>query len=399
MADLHDKNQPIDFVTTLESLKSIGKLEEIGGGAYLATLVDFVPSSVNIHYYCKIVQEKAFERRVLANIQEAHGMIRDQQPISEVLEHLEKITLQLPKKSNDPVDAKQAIRESIKGIEYRYEHKGTIQGIPYGIYELDRKTNGLCNGHLIVVAGRPSMGKTALAGNIVESACVNHKKTLLFTLEMSRDDLMDRFIASHGNIKYQNLRNGNMEDYDWEKVASTAAKIHDWPLFIDDTPGISLREIKAKAKRQKRNGLDLVVVDYIQLMTLSGKENRTQALGEVSRGLKQLARELEIPVIALSQLSRGVDARTDKRPLMSDLRDSGEIEQDADVILFPFRPTVYCSKCKDRVDNGDHILVDHQNEAEIIIEKQRNGERNLSISVAWLGPFQRFAGLKEYAFQ
>ena len=394
MADLHSKNNPIDLVTTCEVLKKAGKLEEVGGGAYVATLVAYVPTAANIAYYCQIVQGKAEERKLLSGAQEAIGMIQLGREAIEVREHLEKIALEAPRKSSEPVGVQQALRESMKGIKTRHENKGQIHGISYGIHSLDLKTMGLSNGHLIVIAGRPSMGKTAMAGNVIESACVGGKTVLVFSLEMPRDDIIDRFISSHGSIKYHNIRSGQLEGTEWDKLVTVAAKIHEWPLFIDDTPGISLREIKAKAKRQKRNGLDLVVVDYIQLMSLPSKENRTQAIGEVSRGLKQLARELEIPVIALSQLSRGVETRPDKRPLMSDLRDSGEIEQDADVILFPFRPTVYCAKCKDGVKDAEHDCEMHRLKAEIIIEKQRHGERNLSIPVAWIGEFQRFAGFQ-----
>lgn len=393
-AELADRNEPIDLISMCEILKLAGNLEAAGGGAYLSELVDYVPTAANIGYYCKIVKEKAAERRLITHAQDAIGLLYDGAGVVEAVAKLES-AIQQPTdiKSSAPVGMRQSLREATSRIEKRFETKGTIQGIPYGIDALDKATSGMHRGELIVIAGRPSMGKSALAGNVLSSVGSGGMDGLLFNLEMNRLDIIDRLCAAHG-IRYERIRNGWLKDADWSNLERAMAAIHGWKLWIDDTPAISLREIRAKARRQKKTGLDLVVVDYLQLMGLPKKDNRTQALGEVSRGLKLLARELNVPVVLLSQLSRDVDKRPDKRPLMSDLRDSGEIEQDADVILFPFRPAAYCQKCRDRVNDGTHNYREHQAEAEIIIEKQRAGERNISVPACWIGEYQRFDGLQ-----
>jgi replicative DNA helicase len=394
MAVLCDKSEPVDLVTLTQALKAAGDLEEVGGGAYLYTLVEYVPTAANIAYYCKIVADKAAKRRLLQSTLEAAAMIHEDKSVYDVASHLETAIFQPGKSAKgEPQGSADLLRHFIKTLEIRHERKGNIQGIPYGIEALDEATDGMHLGELIIIAGRPSMGKSSFAGNILANVCSSGLAGMLFTMEMSSNSIMDRQVASVGKICYTHIRNGQLFDTDWARVMNASSTIHNWQFFVDDTPAISLREIRSKAKRRKREGLDLIVVDYLQLMALSSKESRTQAIGEVSRGLKQLARELDIPVIALSQLSRNVDSRTDKRPVMSDLRDSGEIEQDADVILFPYRPAAYCQKCKDRVDDHEHDYQEHQAKAEIIIEKQRDGERNISIPVAWRGEHQRFYGV------
>lgn len=391
MAALADRNEPIDLVTMNAELRARGRLEEVGGGAYLATLTDYVPMAANIAYYCRIVAQKALERRVIGNAQDAVRILYDGGDVQEAIAKLESaIQPGMDKKTSAPVEMEQAVREAIKRIEKRYESQGAIQGIPYGLSGLDAATSGMHPGEFIIIGGRPSMGKSALAGNILANVCSSGKSALLFTLEMSRGDIIDRIAAGKG-IKYQNIRSGQLKEYEWSALTRAMSEIHSWHLAIDDTAAISLRELRMKARRQKKNGLDLLVVDYLQLMSMSNlKDSRVQGLGEISRGFKQLARELNVPVVVLSQLSREVEKRTDKRPLMSDLRDSGEIEQDADVILFPYRPAVYCQQCKDRVDNDKHNYREHQAVAEIIIEKQRAGERNISVPVCWMGEYQCF---------
>lgn len=394
MMSLADRNEPMDFVTIVAELKKQSALEDVGGASYLLELTDFVFTSASIIHYGKIVAAKALDRRILAQAQETIAMIHSGQSSSEVLEKIESNLIRIVSpQRNEPVSAQTLVMESAKRLRNRVNNKGQLQGISWGIDGLDNATNGMHRGELIVIAGRPSMGKSAFVGNVLRSVCTNDLSSLLFSLEMSRVDVTDRFIADRGNIKFHHLRSGHLADVEWRNNTVTCEEIRNWKLFIDDTPGVTLREIKSKAKRQKRNGLDVLAVDYLQLMGVSTKENRVQSLGEISRGLKTLARELDIVVILLSQLNRSVDSRTDKRPLMSDLRDSGEIEQDADVILFPFRPAAYCQKCRDKVDDDSHSLREHQSEAEIIIEKQRNGERNISIPVAWFGQFQRFEHL------
>jgi len=391
---LIDKNEPCDLVTVTEQLKRQGELEEVGGAAYLCNLIDYVPSSASIAYYSKIVAERSLERRLLLNAIEVQTMIYSGSSSVEVIEKLEtNIANTVTKGSNDPVAAPQLITESARRLKNRYQNKGQLHGISWGIPELDEATNGMHRGELIVVAGRPSMGKSAFSGNVIKTVCAGKLSSMLFSLEMSRNDVTDRFIADRGNIKLHHLRNGQLTDYEWRNNSVACEEIMGWKLFIDDTPGVTLHDIRSKAKRQKRAGLDFLVVDYLQLISVPSKESRVQTMGEISRGLKRLARELDISIMLLSQLNRSVDGRPDKRPLMSDLRDSGEIEQDADVIIFPYRPAAYCQKCRDRIDTPDHDLQDHQSKAEIIIEKQRNGERNLSIPAMWLGAFQRFEGI------
>lgn len=394
MAGLADRNEPIDLVTMSRKLKDEGDLEMIGGGAYLATLVEYTPTAANIAHYCKVVARKAFERRLILYAHESLKCAYEGD-IEGALSKLEAATNVNPRQSSEPVGMMQNLRETMKGIERRYENKGQISGISYGLPSLDKLTNGLQHGELIIVAGRPSMGKSAFAGNILASACEAGKSGLLFTLEMSRSRVMERFLAAR-NIKYHHIRSGQLRDNDWQRLSKAADDLHQWPLAIDDTPGISLQDVRAKARRQKKKGLDLLVVDYLQLMGTPPGADRNRAIGDISRGLKNLAKELDIPVVALSQLSRAVDSRQDKRPVMSDLRDSGEVEQDADVILFPFREAAYCQLCRDRVDNDRHNYKEHQSKAEIILEKQRDGERNISVPACWLGEHQKFVEMEEY---
>jgi len=393
MAGLADRREPVDLITMTDALRASGALEQVGGAAYLATLVDYVPMAANIGHYCRIVKEKAQERRIIKNAQEAIQAVFDGKGIEEAASILESVAEvgSWPRNSMPP-GMGQVIIEAVKRIERRHEAKGKLQGLPYGLDDLDKATSGMHPGELIIIAGRPSMGKSAFAGNVAGNVCKEGKAAMLFTLEMSRDDVIDRLAAGFG-VKYQNIRSGQLQEVEWHYLTKTMSTMSKWSLFIDDTPGISLQEIRSKARRQKRERLDLLVIDYLQLMAIPTKESRTQGLGEISRGLKQLARELGIPIIALSQLSRAVDSRTDKRPMMNDLRDSGEIEQDADVILFPYRPAAYCSQCRDRVTNAQHDYRQHQAKAEIIIEKQRAGERNVSIPVAWIGQHQRFEAI------
>lgn len=293
--------------------------------------------------------------------------------------------------TSDPVPAKKLVVEANTRLESRYHNKGKLTGIPYGLDDLDKATNGLHRGDLVVIAGRPSMGKSALATNIAENVCISGKSVALFSLEMGKDQLVDRMISSIGKINFGNIRSGNFQENDFSKIMAACSVFHQFKFHVDDTPAISLSDMKAKSRKIKlESGLDVIIVDYLQLMGTKSKENRVQAIGEISRGLKQMAKELDVTVVALSQLNRSVDSRQDKRPVMSDLRDSGEIEQDADVILFPYRPAAYCEKCRDKIETDDHCCEDHQSVAEIIVEKQRNGERNLKVPLVWFGRFQRF---------
>jgi replicative DNA helicase len=238
------------------------------------------------------------------------------------------------------------------------------------------------------------MGKSAMASNICESVCNAGYSAVLFSLEMGKGQLMERFFASSGNLNFGRIRSGRFDQSDWHKLHIGANRVHDFSLSIDDTSGITLQDIRYKTRLIKRkHGLDIVIIDYLQLMGVQEKESRVLEIGKASRGLKQLARELDVPIVLLSQLNRSVDGRPNKRPTMSDLRDSGEIEQDADVILFPFRPAAYCEKCREKKDDHEHNTEEHQTVAEFIIEKQRNGERNITVPMVWLGKYQKFVSL------
>jgi replicative DNA helicase len=309
----------------------------------------------------------------------------------EMLEKIEAQSITMASKSiREPVGAKTLVIESVRNLKHRYENRGKIQGISYGYADIDASTQGMHRGELVIVAARPSMGKTAFALNIAENVCEDHGSVMVFSLEMPRGGVMDRILSSRGRILYSNIRSGNLNQSEFVKMASVSDAVSLYNFSIDDTPGITLREIRSKARRQKKaGGLDVLIIDYLQLMGVPAKENRTQAIGEISRGLKQLALELNITVIALSQLNRTVESRNDKRPAMSDLRDSGEIEQDADVLMFPFREAAYCEDCKRKSCSKEG----HQNIADITIAKQRNGEANIRIPLVWMGHYQRFQGV------
>lgn len=395
MMQLSDRNEPCDLVTMVQDLRKQGTLEEVGGAAYLATLIDYVPTAESVVYYAKIVAEKALERRLLSQAHETIGMIQNGKSADEVMEKMESgLTGLTTQQRSEPVAAPQLVLESAKRLKERFNRKGQLQGMPWGIKGLDNVTQGIHRGQLIVIAGRPAMGKSAFAGNIMDAVCASGHSGLMFTLEMERADQTDRMVAAIGNINCENLRTGQLSQAEWGKCARAYEQIRGYKLLIDDKPGVTLREIKSKAKRQKRKGLDLLLIDYLQLMSISSKENQSVAIGEITRSLKSLARELDIGVILLSQLNRELEKRLDKRPMMSDLRASGEIEQDADVIIFPYRPTVYCQKCRDSVDDDTHNLREHLAQAEIIIEKQRMGKAHISVPVAWFGIYQRFEGVE-----
>lgn len=375
-----------DFTTVSTALAGKITASEL----LLWTAIDVIPAF--LPRYCKDLKEVANKRRLYDLLGAVRNMASEKTS-QEMLDKLESdITAMSGHKVSDPVGMKVLIKEAAKRLQKRREAKGAIQGIPYGIEALDEATNGMHRGELIVIAGRPSMGKSAFVGNILENSSELGYSCIMFSLEMDRGNCVDRMIASNGRINYGRVRSGRYNDGDWGRNTEAFGRMHNFKFQIDDTPGISLREIKSKCRKIKKNGLDLVAIDYLQLMgTNAAVSNRVQAIGEISRGLKQMARELDCAVALLSQLNRGVDNRPDKRPNMSDLRDSGEIEQDADVILFPFREAAYCQKCKDGINEpGGHDSEIHKHKAEIIIEKQRNGERNISVPVTWFGEFQKF---------
>ena len=386
MIELNEHREPCDLITLTTILKKRGELEDVGGGAYLATLVDFVPTAANIAYYGRIVKEKAIARNL---IRAATEIVTDgydeQSEIEELLDKAQKTIFEISEnRVKTPYYQLNAIlKDTIKYIGDLYEKKEHTTGVPTGFLDLDDKTAGFQRSDLIIIAGRPSMGKTAFALNIAQYASVYadpRYPVAIFSLEMSKEQLVTRLLCSESRVDASRLRTGHLLDGEWDKIMRGAEKLFEARLFIDDTPAISVLELRAKARRLKaEHDIGMIVVDYLQLMRGSGSpESRQQEISEISRSLKALAKELSVPVVALSQLNRGLESRTDKRPMMSDLRESGAIEQDADVIMFVYRDEVY---------NKDNPEV--RGKAEIIIGKQRNGPIG-TVNLTFLGEFTRF---------
>jgi replicative DNA helicase len=394
MIDLSTNGEPCDLITLTTLLKKKGELEDAGGGAYLSTLVEYVPTAANIAYYCKIVKEKAVTRSLITAATEIVTKSFDEQSsVDELLDQAQKTIFEISENKLKPAffPVKDILKETIRNIEKLYEKKDHVTGVPTGFIDLDGMTAGFQKGDLVIVAGRPSMGKTAFALNLGQHAAIHaDQKTAvaIFSLEMSKEQLVTRLLCSESKIDASRLRTGHLIDADWGRLMTGAGKLHDAPIYIDDTPAITVLEMRAKCRRLKADkNLGLVIVDYLQLMRGSSSESRQQEISEISRSLKALAKELDIPVIALSQLNRGLENRTDKRPMMSDLRESGAIEQDADVIMFVYRDAVYCDACKRR--DGSCTVEGHDRQAEIIIGKQRNGPIG-SVNMIFNGEYTKF---------
>ena len=385
--DLYASGEPADAVTVSNALSKSGDLARIGGAAYLHTLIQSVPTSANAIFYAEIVRELALLRRLVTAgtriVQmgyDAQGNTDDliNRAQSEVYQVTERRT------TEDYVRLSEALQPTIEEIERSGSHDGDTAGVPTGFYEFDELTNGLHPGQMIVIAARPGVGKSTLALDFARSAALHHEQTtVIFSLEMGRIELTTRLLSAESGIPLQKLRQGKLDDErDWTTLANTMGKINDAPLFIDDSPNMALTEIRAKCRRLKQqHDLKMVVIDYLQLMT-SGKrvESRQQEVSEFSRSLKLLAKELEVPVIALSQLNRSAEQRNDKRPMVSDLRESGSIEQDADMVLLIHREDMYDKESP------------HAGEAVIMVAKHRNGPTG-EITVAFQGARSRFANM------
>ncbi|MCJ7664602.1 MAG: replicative DNA helicase [Desulfobacterales bacterium] len=386
MVALSEKNEPLDLITLTNELKKKKELEEIGGASYLASLVESVPTAANIAYYAKIVKEKSILRKLISAATDiVTQSYQERKDLEDFLDEAEQAIFRISENQVRPAfyPIKEIVKESFKVIERLYEKKELITGVPSGFKDLDRKTAGFQNADLIIVAGRPSMGKTALCLNIAQQAAINAKvSTAIFSLEMSKEQLAIRMLCSEARVDSARLRSGFLSESDWPKLTMAAGALSDAPIFIDDSAAISVLELRAKARRLKADrGLGLVIVDYLQLMRgRSGVERREQEISEISRSLKALAKELNIPVIAISQLSRKAEDRPGRRPQLSDLRESGAIEQDADVIIFIYRDEVY---------NPDS---DHKGTAEVIIGKQRNGPTG-KVDLSFISEFTTFKDL------
>jgi len=385
MIDLYNRNEPSDLITITEILKQKNKLEEIGGASYIADLTEKTATSANIEYYAKITKEKSVLRKLIHSATEISSQaFQAGGNVESILDFSEKTIFGISQYQIRPsfYPLKDIITSSFKKIEELYEKKQLITGVPTGFTDLDAKTSGFQPADLIIVAGRPSMGKTALCLNIAQHAAYEAQiPTAIFSLEMSKEQLALRMLCSEARVDNHKLRSGFIADSEWGKLSMGAGKLADTQIFIDDTPGITVLEMRAKARRMKsEHGLGLIIIDYLQLMSSAQQrsDNREQEISEISRSLKSLAKELHVPVVALSQLNRMVESRADKRPQMSDLRESGAIEQDADVILFIYRDEVYHKDSEEA-----------KGKAEIIIGKQRNGPTG-EVHLTFINEYTRF---------
>lgn len=376
LADMANDGVTPDLVTISTELTKRGWMDQVGGAVYLAELVDFVPSAAQIGYYCRQVKESAKKRR-LANVARAIDRNMDL-PADELQAKVEAALYDIDTVSTGPESIKGVAKEAFKEVELSWQNRGKITGLETGFLDFDALLNGLNSPDLTIIAGRPAMGKSAFMGNIVEGVSMKtgQTPTLIFSLEMSRAQLVKRMLFGLSHVDGSRARIGNFTDADWPKMAKTFESLSKAPVFIDDTAGLHISELRARARRlQRKEKIGLVCVDYLQLCRGDG-DSRVQEIGSITRALKGMAKELCIPVVALCQLSRKVEERTNKRPMMSDLRDSGEIEQDADNIIFLYRDAVY----NPSADDG---------EAEAIIAKQRNGPTGI-IPLTWFGGYSRF---------
>lgn len=387
MVELNDAGSPVDLVTLQNRLKEKDVPPEVSSLEFVRDLITAVPTSANIKYYANIVAEKATLRRVIRfNEENANACYVGKESLDYILENMEKNVFQLAQKrgSDDYVPIRQVVMNAMDKIETAAKNKGSVTGIPTGFLDLDYRTAGMQPSDLVLIAARPSMGKTAFALNIAQHVAFRKNMTVaIFSLEMSKEQLVNRMFSLESNVDAQKLRTGQLNDQEWERLIESAGVIGKSHLIIDDTPGISIAELRSKCRKYKlEHNLSMIMIDYLQLMTGSGKsDSRQQEISDISRSLKAVARELSVPVIALSQLSRAVEQRPDHRPMLSDLRESGAIEQDADVVMFIYRDDYY---------NHD---TDKKGISEIIIAKQRNGPIG-TVELAWLPEYTKFANLE-----
>lgn len=382
MQDLSDKGDPIDPVSVKSALDSIGQFEQIGGMPFLASLINAVPTSAHIEHYSKVVAEKSRARKVIEDLSQSISSVYDgQKDLNEILSQTEQNLSTISSEAKkgfrpiiDVIDSTQSI------LDERSQKVGDVTGTSTGFTDFDQITTGLHEDNLIIIAARPAMGKTAFALNIAQNVAKSSDKAVaIFSLEMGAESLVERMLSAEGLIPSYHVRTGNLSESEWRRMISAQERLARGKIFIDDTAGIRISEIRSKAKRlaQENGGLGLIVIDYLQLIEGRGRENRQQEVSEISRQLKIIAKELKVPVIALSQLSRGVDQRNDKRPILSDLRESGSIEQDADIVAFLYREAYYK---RDEQEEPDNVT-------ELILKKNRHGS---------LGTVQLYF-LKEYA--
>ncbi|HEY8341855.1 MAG TPA: replicative DNA helicase [Calditerricola sp.] len=386
MIDLLERGEPVDLVTVTAELQSRKWLEEVGGVSYLTDLANAVPTAANVEYYARIVEEKALLRRLIrVATQIASTGYGETEDVGEILSQAERSILEISQRRSRGqfVSIKDVLLETYEKIEFLATHRGEVTGVASGYPDLDRMTSGFQPSDLIIVAARPSVGKTAFALNIAQNVGIRGETVAIFSLEMSAQQLVTRMLCAEGNLEAHKLRTGYLEEDDWERLTMAISTLARAPIFIDDTPNITVTEIRSKLRRLKaERGLSLVVIDYLQLIQGRSRyaENRQQEISEISRSLKGIARELHVPVIALSQLSRAVEQRQDKRPILSDIRESGSIEQDADIVAFLYRDDYYDPE------------TDRKNIVEVIIAKQRNGPTG-KVELVFLKEYNKFVSL------
>ena len=388
--NLYNRSEPIDIITLKAELKSMGKLEAVGGFEYIVQLPDRVPTTSNVEQYIKIVEEKSMLRALIKTADELITLGYDPtQEVEQVIDTAEKKIFEVMQKKNQKgySSMKDILIDTFTQLEQLYNQKEMITGVPTGFADLDYRTSGLHNSDLILVAARPAMGKSAFALNIATHAAVRGKVPVaIFSLEMSKEQMANRILCSEAMVDSAKVRTGKIDDEEWGKLAAASGELSEAGIYIDDTPGISVMEIRAKCRKMKlEKNIGLVVIDYLQLVQGSNRKggSREQEIAEISRSLKILAKEINVPVIALSQLSRAPEQRVDHRPMLSDLRESGSIEQDADIVMFLYRDDYY---------NED---TDKKNIAEVIIAKHRSGATG-TVELLWLGNYTKFANIDRY---
>ncbi len=391
MVELNDQGKPVDLITLQDKLKEKDVPPEVSSLEFIRDIITSVPTSANIRYYARIVAEKSTLRKLIRLVGEIeNNCYAGKESLEVILEDTEKRVFELVQKRNtgEQVPIRKVVMNALRKIELASKNDGNVTGIATGFFDLDVMTSGMQPADLVLIAARPSMGKTAFVLNLAQHAAFKLKRPIaIFSLEMSKEQLVNRLFSLESSVDAQHLRNGKLDETEWEKLVESAGVIGESKLMIDDTPSISIQELRSKCRKFKlEQGLDMIIIDYLQLMTGGGKsESRQQEVSEISRSLKALARELNVPVLALSQLSRAVEQRPDKRPMMSDLRESGAIEQDADVVMFIYRDDYY---------NKD---TEKPGVAEIIIGKQRNGPVG-TVELAWMAKYTRFANLASKNF-
>lgn len=383
---LYQKDIPVDMITLLEELKSTSKIEESGGITYVTEVNNSVISTANVNSYINIVKDKSTLRKLIKSSTEIiEECYENQNDVESVIDSAESKIFNIAenKSSSDFEHMSTVLERGFLNIERIYNNKGQLNGVPSGFNELDSKTSGFQKGDMILIAARPSMGKTTFALNIAEYAALREgKQVAVFSLEMSKEQLAYKLLCSQANVDMLKLRTGDLDDKDWENIAKASGPLSTAKIFIDDTAGTTIMEMRSKCRKLKiEHGIDLIVIDYLQLMAGTGRsESRQQEVSEISRSIKALAKEMECPIIALSQLSRAPEQRADHRPMLSDLRESGSIEQDADLVMFLYRDEYYNKETEDK------------NIAECIIAKQRNGPVG-TVKLAWLGQYSKFGNL------